>query len=94
MQKAFHALGGVGSSYYIDLIMPSLILKYLSWPFMSILEYLFLTRPASTDKTPNHKIALHEELEENVFMMHYFVGCGWDTNIFTQLDETILSKLL
>jgi hypothetical protein len=89
VQKAFHALGRVGSVYYLDLIMSSLLMKYASAPAMSALDYFFLKRIASSEHTPNHKIGLDEELEENVLMMHYFKGGGYYNTLFKHLEKFI-----
>jgi hypothetical protein len=70
LHKALSSLDGVATGRVFDLVMPSLILKYISYPIVGLLDFLVFKQMVDADNTPNHKIGLWEELEDDMYCLN------------------------
>jgi hypothetical protein len=70
LHKGLSSLEGVATGHNYDFLMPSLILKYVFYPFAGVLDYVLFKKLVDADGTPNHKLGLWEELEENFYLLN------------------------
>jgi hypothetical protein len=70
LHKGLSSLEGVATGHNYDFLMPSLILKYVFYPFVGVLDYVLFKKLVDADGTPNHKLGLWEELEENFYLLN------------------------
>ena len=74
-----------GGNQY-DLVFPSLILKYLCWPFRGLVNWYFFKNVVQGD-TANHQMGIYEELEEHLLLHHLAVGDAWAGCLNPPLSE-------
>lgn len=74
MHKALSSIPGVVTGNQFDLLFPSLILKYVLHPFISVANNLMFRNFVQQDEIPGHKVGVYEELEEQQLSYAHFMG--------------------
>jgi hypothetical protein len=70
LHKGLASLEGVATGYFFDFLMPSLILKHISYPLVGLLNYFYFKTLLNADGTPNHKLGPWEELEDHMYCLN------------------------
>jgi hypothetical protein len=74
VHKAISSLPDVTTGSQFDLLFPSLIMKHIFGPFISIVNKIVFRNFVQQDEIKGHKIGVYEEMEEQQVSVFHWMG--------------------